>query len=97
MRTEASTSSSGDGGLWNWHGPVPYVFLGIAGLVLLIAVALIILWCSSLKPSPRRQAPGDPPVVVPEDAGRPSVVVFMPGDDHAAYLAVPVPTLVHDG
>ncbi|KAK1293503.1 hypothetical protein QJS10_CPB17g00476 [Acorus calamus] len=96
MTPESSTSSSGDGGLRNWHSPVSYVFLGISGLVLLNAVALIILFCSSLKPSPRQQAPGDPPVVVPEDAGRPIVVVVMPGDDHAAYLAVPVP-LVHDG
>ncbi|KAK1295939.1 Protein GLUTAMINE DUMPER 2 [Acorus calamus] len=97
MRPQAISPSPGDpsgrSGLGNWHTPVPYLFVGLGALLVLIVVALIFLFCSSHKPSQRPQSPGGP-VAALEDSG-PKIVVVMPGDGRATYLAKPTELVLH--
>ncbi|KAJ1260003.1 hypothetical protein BS78_10G198900 [Paspalum vaginatum] len=71
-----------------WRTPTPYLFLGFAFLMGLIAVALLVLLCTRRKPS-RRGADDDDEaqraavLIAPLDREDPKVVVFMPGDRHA--------------
>ncbi|WVZ79328.1 hypothetical protein U9M48_026920 [Paspalum notatum var. saurae] len=72
-----------------WRTPTPYLFLAFAFLMGLIAVALIVLFCTRRKPS-RRGAEDDDDeaekraaVLAPLDREVPKVVVFMPGDRQA--------------
>ncbi|KAK1273331.1 hypothetical protein QJS04_geneDACA016454 [Acorus gramineus] len=88
MRPQASSPSpGGGGGLGNWHTPVPYLLLGFGVMLVLIIVALIFLFCSSNKPSQPPRPPGGP-VAASEDSGL-KIVVVMPGDGRATYLAKP--------
>ncbi|KAK1310776.1 hypothetical protein QJS10_CPA08g01728 [Acorus calamus] len=93
MRPQASSPSPGGGGLGNWHTPVPYLFVGLGVLLVLIVVALIFLFCSSHKPSQPPRPPGGP-VAASEDLG-PKIVVVMPGDSRAIYLAKPTALVLH--
>lgn len=73
-----------------WHTPTPYLFLGFAVMMGLIAVALLVLICTRRKPS-SRSGGGDGEassvrVLVPLDR-EPKVVVIMAGDHAPTFLA----------
>uniref|UniRef100_A0ACD5UH34 Uncharacterized protein n=1 Tax=Avena sativa TaxID=4498 RepID=A0ACD5UH34_AVESA len=73
-----------------WRTPTPYLFLGFALMMALIAVALLILVCTRRKPagssrhgSESASARG---AMAPLDR-EPKVVVIMAGDDMPSFLA----------
>jgi len=86
-----------------WNSPIPYLFGGLALMLILIAVALLILACSYKSSSsssndddaPRRStekpAPRRPSS---EERGNdePRIVVIMAGDHRPTYLARPLPS-----
>ncbi|KAM3192568.1 hypothetical protein ACQJBY_069656 [Aegilops geniculata] len=74
-----------------WRTPTPYLFLGFALMMGLIAVALLVLVCTRRKPSgsSRRGSAGEDASargMAPLDR-EPKVVVIMAGDDLPSFLA----------
>ncbi|KAI4971211.1 hypothetical protein ZWY2020_002125 [Hordeum vulgare] len=75
-----------------WRTPTPYLFLGFALMMGLIAVALLVLVCTRRKPSGSsrrgRSAGEDASArgMAPLDR-EPKVVVIMAGDDVPSFLA----------
>ncbi|XP_037467022.1 protein GLUTAMINE DUMPER 6-like [Triticum dicoccoides] len=74
-----------------WRTPTPYLFLGFALMMGLIAVALLVLVCTRRKPSgsSRRGTAGEEASargMAPLDR-EPKVVVIMAGDDMPSFLA----------
>ncbi|GJM97928.1 hypothetical protein PR202_ga14891 [Eleusine coracana subsp. coracana] len=72
-----------------WHTPTPYLFLGFAFMMGLIAVALLVLICTRRKPSSgssRRGGDDAVRVLVPLDR-EPKIVVIMAGDSAPSFLA----------
>ncbi|KAJ4973510.1 hypothetical protein NE237_006684 [Protea cynaroides] len=82
-------------GFRRWSSPVPYLFVGIAAMVGLIALSLSILACSHWKSSLNSSA-GETKekqsrlASLPTDT-EPKVVVIMAGEDRPTFLAKPVP------
>ena len=85
-----------------WRTPTPYLFLGFAFMMGLIAVALLVLICTRRKPSSRR---GDDEeraassssvrvVLAQLDREAPKVVVVMAGDALPSFLASAKPLVV---
>nr|ACG25654.1 hypothetical protein [Zea mays] len=64
-----------------WKTPTPYVFLGLAFMMCVIATALLVLICTRKKASSssRRDGAARALALAPLDR-EPKVVVFMPGD-----------------
>ncbi|CAD6343476.1 unnamed protein product [Miscanthus lutarioriparius] len=82
-----------------WKTPTPYVFLGIAIMMGVIAVALLVLICTHKKASSSssdEKAAAAARALVPLDRV-PKVVVFMPGDDRAPSFLASVKPLGGDG
>ncbi|KAM0831548.1 hypothetical protein ACQ4PT_065449 [Festuca glaucescens] len=67
-----------------WRTPTPYLFLGFALMMGLIAVALLMLVCTRRKPSTGASRRGI--LMAPLDR-EPKVVVIMAGDDMPSFLA----------
>jgi hypothetical protein len=85
----ANLMSAGGGRPSLWHTPTPYLFLGFALVMGLIAVALLVLICARRKPSSRRggdEEAASVRVLVPLDR-EPKVVVIMAGDAAPSFLA----------
>lgn len=82
-----------------WSTPTPYLFIGFAVVMTLIAVALAVLLCSRRKDEEEEEARRRGEVVsvrvlTPldrEDAAMPRVVVVMAGDHAPSFLASAVP------
>ncbi|CAN4105242.1 unnamed protein product [Withania somnifera] len=84
-----------------WHSPAPYLFAGVASMLVLITFALVILACSYWKRSgyPREngdtefgageKSAGDVSKVLKEDYEE-KIVVIMAGDLNPSFLATPV-------
>ncbi|CAN4095607.1 unnamed protein product [Withania somnifera] len=82
-----------------WHSPAPYLFAGVASMLVLITFALVILACSYWKRSgfPRddtesgagEKLAGDVYKVSKEDFEE-KIVVIMAGDLNPSFLATPV-------
>ncbi|KAF8687814.1 hypothetical protein HU200_042753 [Digitaria exilis] len=80
-----------------WRTPTPYLFLGFAFMMGLIAVALLVLICTRRKPTTGSsssraaagggKAPSVRGVLVPLDREAPGVVVIMAGDVLPSFLA----------
>ncbi|PUZ59864.1 hypothetical protein GQ55_4G077500 [Panicum hallii var. hallii] len=75
-----------------WRTPTPYLFLGFAFMMGLIAVALLVLICTRRKPSrrgdeERAAAASSARVLAPLDREAPKVVVIMAGDALPSFLA----------
>ncbi|CAI9758732.1 unnamed protein product [Fraxinus pennsylvanica] len=79
--------------VWNWNSPLPYLFGGLAILVLLISVALIMLACSFRKPASNddEEKPKQKPESVKTDMG-PKFVAILAGEENPTHLAIPIPT-----
>ena len=82
-----------------WSTPTPYLFIGFAIVMGLIAVALAVLLCSRRKEGRREE---DQEMIVPAgmmsvrvlaplDREAPKVVVVMAGDDVPSFLASATP------
>uniref|UniRef100_A0ACD5ZF19 Uncharacterized protein n=1 Tax=Avena sativa TaxID=4498 RepID=A0ACD5ZF19_AVESA len=74
-----------------WRTPTPYLFLGFALMMGIIAVALLILVCTRRKPagSSRRgsaESASARGAMAPLDR-EPKVVVIMAGDDMPSFIA----------
>ncbi|KAF7103047.1 hypothetical protein CFC21_104080 [Triticum aestivum] len=74
-----------------WRTPTPYLLLGFALMMGIIAVALLVLVCTDSKPSgsSRRGSAGEDASargMAPLDR-EPKVVVIMAGDDMPSFLA----------
>nr|AGT15946.1 hypothetical protein SHCRBa_137_O14_F_70 [Saccharum hybrid cultivar R570] len=71
-----------------WKTPTPYIFLSIAFMMGVIAVALLVLICTRKKASSSsdEKAAAAARALVPLDR-EPKVVVFMPGDHAPSFLA----------
>ncbi|KAM3192562.1 hypothetical protein ACQJBY_069653 [Aegilops geniculata] len=75
-----------------WRTPTPYLLLGFALMMGIIAVALLVLVCTDSKPSgssSRRGSAGEDASargMAPLDR-EPKVVVIMAGDDLPSFLA----------
>ncbi|XP_052205606.1 protein GLUTAMINE DUMPER 4-like [Diospyros lotus] len=103
MRPPATTTKAADGELPHWSStPMPYLFGGLALVLVLISFALLVLACSYKKSPPsnssgrgsgragcRRQKPAceAPQERLPET--EPKIVVIMAGDENPTYLAKP--------
>nr|XP_043618349.1 protein GLUTAMINE DUMPER 6-like [Erigeron canadensis] len=88
---------------FRWSSPVPYLFGGLAMMLILIACALVILVCSYKKPFSSSQNSSENDTddhekqsmpefrmeLAPEM--EPKIVIIMPGDLNPTYLAKPVP------
>ncbi|KAI3439191.1 uncharacterized protein J3R85_005158 [Psidium guajava] len=79
-----------------WSSPIPYLFGGLAVVLILIAVALIILACSYRKRTSNASGDADAkpekPSIPPLDL-EPRIVVIMAGDEKPKYLAKQVTSL----
>ncbi|KAK2970699.1 hypothetical protein RJ640_026705 [Escallonia rubra] len=93
-----SSTTTSTAGFRHWNSPVPYLFVGLALMLGLIAVALVILVCSFKKPAsdqPRISDTDDPekpakaPAEVLELEMEPKIVVILAGDDKPTCLAMP--------
>jgi hypothetical protein len=73
-----------------WRTPTPYLFLGFALMMGLIAVALLVLVCTRRKPSSsgssRRGSGAAEQAMAPLDR-EPKVVVIMAGDHMPSFIA----------
>uniref|UniRef100_A0ACD6A8B3 Uncharacterized protein n=1 Tax=Avena sativa TaxID=4498 RepID=A0ACD6A8B3_AVESA len=78
-----------------WRTPTPYLFLGFALMMGLIAVALLVLVCTRRKPtaSSRRgtaESASARGAMAPLDR-EPKVIVIMAGDDFPSFIAIARP------
>lgn len=96
-----STSALVTGAPNLWKSPVPYLYGGVAIMIVLIAGALVILVCSHRKPASSRSSGregGEMPALMPTNNevtvqqldAEPKIVVIMAGDDKPTYIAKPV-------
>jgi hypothetical protein len=73
-----------------WSTPTPYLLVGFAVVMSLIAVALAVLLCSRRKEEGRQEVVSVR-VLDREDAAVPRVVVVMAGDHAPSFLASAAP------
>ncbi|KAG2715300.1 hypothetical protein I3760_03G069900 [Carya illinoinensis] len=84
MRLTRSTSASVTAAPNPWKSPVPYLYGGLALMIVLIAGALVILGeTPALMPT-------NNDVTVQQLDAEPKIVVIMAGDDKPTYIAKPV-------
>lgn len=95
MRPMKSVSSSSTG-IRLWKSPIPYLFGGLALMLVLISVALVILVCSYRKRASQSSvAAEDMKQAMPKNVeinSEPELLVIMAGDDKPTYLAKPMIT-----
>ncbi|XVF71382.1 hypothetical protein PTKIN_Ptkin12aG0033300 [Pterospermum kingtungense] len=95
-----STAAAATGaGFRCWNSPIPYLFVGLALMLGLIAMALVILACSHKKSptnSSSEEAEEKPAKQVSMQLEmEPKIVVIMAGDENPSYLANPVSSTRH--
>lgn len=83
----------GGGGVWimKWNSEIPYLYAGLAMVMCLIAVALIMLTCSTVKDSfngnEGSESSSSSNVINIPTYSEPKIVVIMAGDNTPTYLA----------
>ncbi|KAL8154378.1 hypothetical protein V2J09_012138 [Rumex salicifolius] len=93
--TSTSSSVHDGGAIFRWNSATPYLTGGIVFITLLIAVAVIVLFCqdrrrsSSASDSAGEKSSGGAQISSAA-ASLPEFVVIMAGDDKPTYLAMPV-------
>ncbi|RVW44794.1 Protein glutamine dumper 4 [Vitis vinifera] len=93
--TVDTTSSNG---FWQLNSPLPYLFVGLALLLGLIAVAFVVLSCSHKHPSADLATDDEkdkPPKLMHTDPNTAPRIVVMAGDDNPKYLAKPMASAPH--
>ncbi|XP_055821934.1 protein GLUTAMINE DUMPER 2-like [Solanum dulcamara] len=83
-----------------WHSPAPYLFAGVAAMLVLITFALVILACSYWKHSGYPRESGDTESGAGEKSAgdvlkaspvfEEKIVVIMAGDLNPTFLATPI-------
>ncbi|CAA2987066.1 GLUTAMINE DUMPER 4-like [Olea europaea subsp. europaea] len=93
--TPTSTNTTISRSFWDWNSPLPYLFGGLALLVLLISVALIMLACSIRKPvsNDDEEKPKQEPESIETDIG-PKFVAILAGEENPTHIAIPIPNSV---
>jgi len=80
-----------------WHSPLPYLFIGLAAMMGLIAIALVVLACSHRKSSGSNNnstlQPENPEIPTPLEREPKVMLVIMAGDDMPSFLAKPFDVL----
>ncbi|XP_050229952.1 protein GLUTAMINE DUMPER 5-like [Mercurialis annua] len=94
MKNNNTASTPVDnGGLGHWNSPLPYLFVGLALMLGLIAMALMLLACSYPKSPPSNHSDeksyDDRNRLGFEMEMEPKIVVIMAGDHNPTYLAKP--------
>lgn len=76
-----------------WKTPIPYLFGGLAAVIILIATALIMLACSFRKHAGESndEKPSAKSLALKPLDEEPRIVVIMAGDDVPSYIARPMP------
>ncbi|KAL4581915.1 hypothetical protein LXL04_006449 [Taraxacum kok-saghyz] len=100
--TTAAVSATAAATGFRWSSPIPYLFGGLALMLILIACALVILVCSYKKPysssNSLENATGDQEKTPTSEFRielspemEPKIVIVMPGHINPTYLAKPAP------
>ncbi|KAL5707711.1 hypothetical protein ACHQM5_018579 [Ranunculus cassubicifolius] len=79
-----SIPTAADG--WRWNSPLPYLYGGLAAVLIVIALSLLSLAYSHWKSSDESEVDVENPV----KQSLPSRAVIMAGNHEATYLAYPV-------
>ncbi|KAJ8775257.1 hypothetical protein K2173_020261 [Erythroxylum novogranatense] len=72
-----------------WNSPIPYLFGGLALMLLCIALALIVLVCSYRRSLSDVEKGGKLVDLPSFDDMEPKIVVIMAGEEQPTYLAKP--------
>ncbi|KAK7316250.1 hypothetical protein VNO77_35131 [Canavalia gladiata] len=93
MRPVSNSSLASDG-IVILQSPTPYLFGGLALLMVLISVALVILVCFHRKHASQSSTEGeDIKQAIPQNIdtdSEPKILVIMAGDDKPTYLGKPI-------
>ncbi|RDX60714.1 Protein GLUTAMINE DUMPER 2, partial [Mucuna pruriens] len=103
MRPINSVSSSpmSGGEVKIWKSPIPYLFGGLAAMLVLISVALVILVCSYKKrdshSSPEAEDMKSQAMSMnnKDTNSEPEILVIMAGDQNPTYLAKPITSSIY--
>ncbi|KAL1322933.1 hypothetical protein HN51_067942 [Arachis hypogaea] len=104
LRSESSSSSTSSpltNGIKVWKSPIPYLFGGLALMLLLISIALVILVCSYRKHSSNSQSSSEEEeeennnmkqqsTMMSKNMSEPELLVIMAGQNKPTYLAKPI-------
>jgi hypothetical protein len=92
MTTSSHVYSSEDA---EGHSPVPYLFGGLAAMLILLAIALLMLVCSFRKMvrSDNISTASTPSMGTEKDVEEDRVAVIMAGDERPTFLAMPKPVM----
>ncbi|KAF7822329.1 Protein GLUTAMINE DUMPER 2 [Senna tora] len=79
-------------GFRSFKSPIPYLFGGLALMLLLIAIALFVLACSHRKrqSSDDEEKSGATKTTPSVESSEPKILVIMAGDTNPSYLANPI-------
>ncbi|KAL5723406.1 hypothetical protein ACHQM5_006812 [Ranunculus cassubicifolius] len=80
------------------HSPIPYLFGGLAAMLVLIALSLLILVCTHRKSSASTESEDiekGPKLSVQPPETEPKVIVIMAGDNMPTFIANPVSKTQH--
>ncbi|KAJ8630017.1 hypothetical protein MRB53_023340 [Persea americana] len=92
MRPVSTSNAAG----FPWNSPIPYVFGGLALMLILVAFALTVLACSyyKLRSNASHGAGEVPPMANKVIADmEPKIVVVMAGDENPTFLAKPISSI----
>jgi len=88
MTTSSHVYSSEDA---EGHSPVPYLFGGLAAMLILLAIALLMLVCSFR--SDNISTTSTPSMGTEKDVEEDRVAVIMAGNERPTFLAMPKPVM----
>ncbi|XP_045797909.1 protein GLUTAMINE DUMPER 6-like [Trifolium pratense] len=93
---KSMSSSTSTNEIKIWKSPIPYLFGGLAIMLILISVALVILVCSYKKRSSSQSSNSDEEMNkvmsknIIEINSEPEVLVIMAGEEKPTYIAKPI-------
>jgi len=97
INTLSSPSSTQTNEIKIWQSPIPYLFGGLAIMLILISVALVILVCSYKKRGSSSQSSNSDEEMkqvmsknIEKINSEPEVLVIMAGEDKPTYIAKPI-------
>jgi len=97
INTLSSSSTTQTNEIKIWQSPIPYLFGGLAIMLILISVALVILVCSYKKRGSSSQSSNsdeEMKQVMSKNIEKinlePEVLVIMAGEDKPTYIAKPI-------
>lgn len=95
--SSSSTTTTQTNEIKIWQSPIPYLFGGLAIMLILISVALVILVCSYKKRGSSSQSSNSDEEMkqvmsknIEKINSEPEVLVIMAGEDKPTYIAKPI-------